>query len=92
MVLNKNKITADMLLEFFDNADGPINSYLIEMTGWAFLLNHTKFCFLPIERYHIKGGLMSETVAKHFTNPRRHEFYAYGIDEVRKRMLADKQG
>jgi len=35
-------------------------------------------------KYIIKGGIKENTVIKHFTSPRRHEMYAYGIDKARE--------
>ena len=86
ILYKKNKIGADKLSEYFENTLRKPGDYFVEMTGWASLIAQTKFKFLTKERYIIKGRPENETVAKHFTNPRRHEFYVYGIDMVRKEI------
>ena len=84
ILYKKNKIDLDKLLEYFENTRRAPGDYLVEMSGWACLIAQTKFRFLSPDRYPIKGKLNSNAVMKHFTNPRRHEFYIYGIDKVRK--------
>ncbi|MEK7076224.1 MAG: hypothetical protein AAB941_00990 [Patescibacteria group bacterium] len=83
----KDKIGDDKLLEYFENTLREPGDYFVEMTGWASLIAQTKFKFLTKERYVVKGRPETNTVAKHFTSPRRHEFYIYGIDMVRKGIL-----
>lgn len=84
ILYNKNKIGADKLFEYFENTLRSPGDYFVEMTGWASLIAQTKFKFLPSDRYRIKGKPNQNTVLKHFTGPRRHEFYIYGIDMVRE--------
>ena len=87
ILYKKNKIELDKLLEYFENTQRMPSDYLVEMSGWACLIAQTKFMFLPPDRYPIKGKLSQNVVMKHFTNPRRHEFYIYGIDMVREEIL-----
>lgn len=87
ILFQKNKITTDMMLEYFENTLRKPRDYFVEMTGWASLISQTNFNFLPIEKYIVKGKPEVNTMAKHFTSPRRHEFYIYGIDMVRGEML-----
>lgn len=86
ILYKKDKIGDDKLLEYFENTLREPGDYFVEMTGWASLIAQTKFKFLPTEKYIIKGKPKAGTIAKHFTSPRRHEFYIYGMDMVRKNI------
>ena len=90
MLFKREKLSLDQLEEFLENTRRPKNDYWVEMSGWASMLSQLNFAFLPLERYVIKGRPNDQTVAKHFTNPRRYELYAYGIDAVRKMIGAGK--
>lgn len=83
ILFQKDKITTGMMLEYFENTLRKTGDYFVEMTGWGSLISQTNFNFLPIEKYIIKGRPKADTVAKHFTSPRRHEFYIYGIEMVK---------
>jgi hypothetical protein len=54
------------------------------MSGWVSLIAQTNFLILPLDKYVIKGKPEGGIISKHFTGPRRHEMYAYGIDKVRE--------
>lgn len=84
MLFKKDKLSPEKLWEYFEHCLRPFGGYLVEMAGWACLLAQTNFQFLPAEKYKIKGKIDENTIIKHFTNPRRYELYAYGIDMVRK--------
>ncbi|MBI2057600.1 MAG: hypothetical protein HYT63_01295 [Candidatus Yanofskybacteria bacterium] len=83
VVYNKSSISEVKLSEYFENCKLDISDYFVEMTGWNCLIGQTNCEFLPLDRYIIKGRAGPNTVAKHFTGPRRHEMFAYGIDKVR---------
>ncbi len=87
ILYKKDKVEFDKLLEYFENTRRAPEDYFVEMSGWGCLIAQTKFNFLPLERYSIRGRLNQNTVAKHFTNPRRHEFYIYGMGMVKNRIL-----
>jgi hypothetical protein len=87
MMFDKSKINFDLVAEYFEHTTKP-NGHLIEQTGWGFVLSQIPHAFFPEERYRLRGNIQYPTVAKHFTTPRRHEMFAYGIDEARKRMGA----
>lgn len=89
IMYNKGEIGLDKLLEYFENTQRKPGDYFVEMSGWGCLIAQTKFKFLPPEKYHIKSKPDHNTIAKHFTNPRRHEFYIYGIDMVRKAIESE---
>lgn len=80
----KRKLEINKLLEYFENTQRRPDDYFVEMSGWGCLIAQVRFKFLPSEQYSIKSKPNHNTIAKHFTNPRRHEFYIYGIDMVRK--------
>lgn len=86
IIYKKDKIGVDKLLEYFGNTLREPGDYFVEMTGWASLISQTNFNFLSPNKYIIKGKPTSNTVAKHFTSPRRHELYAYGIDLVKSKL------
>lgn len=86
ILYDKKKIELDKLLEYFENTLRKPGEYLVEMAGWGSLISQTKFKFLTKEKYIAKGKPESDTIAKHFTSPRRHEFYIYGIDMVKKKI------
>ena len=83
ILMRKNMFDLDKFTEYFDNTLEP-EGYFIEMAGWSSLIVQNNFVFLPIDKYIIKGGIKESTVIKHFTSPRRHEMYAYGIDKARE--------
>lgn len=86
ILYKKDKIERNKLLEYFENTLREPRDYFVEMAGWGSLIAQTKFKFLAKERYIIKGRTENNTVAKHFTNPRRHELYIYGIDIVKNKV------
>jgi len=85
IVYNKSSISLDKLVEFLNNTKRNYNDYFLAMTGWACLLSQSNYKFFSEDKYIIKGRPTGETVMKHFTNPRRHEFFGYGIDLSRNR-------
>lgn len=86
IVFNRSKIRYADLIYYLDNTKRKIDDYLLEMAGWSFLISSLNFEFLSPERYIIKGRPNENIVAKHFTSPRRYEFFAYGIDMARRLM------
>ena len=85
IVFDKSKIDFDRVAEYFEHTTKP-DGHLIEQTGWGFILSQVPHAIFPEEIYKLRGNINPPTVTKHFTTPRRHEMFAYGIDEARKRM------
>ncbi len=85
MVFDKSKIKNERVVEYFEHTTKP-DGHLIEQTGWGFLLSQIPHALFPEKRYRVRGGIEFPTVVKHFTSPRRHEMFAYGIDEARKQI------
>ncbi len=86
MVFNRKALGLGNLLEYFESTYRKPGDYFVEMAGWGCLIAQTNFRFLPINKYHIKGRPGEDTIMKHFTNPRRHELYVYGIDMVKSKI------
>lgn len=86
IIFNKASISLDRFYEFFDNTKKNYGDYFLGMSGWGCLISQINYKFLPEEKYILKGRPTKDTIMKHFTGPRRYEFYAYGIDKFRKKL------
>ena len=87
MIFDKSKIQIERIAEYFEHAT-DLNHHLIEQSGWGMIFSQIPHAFFSETTYRLRGGVQPPVIFKHFTKPRRHEFFAYGIDEVRKRMRA----
>nr|NQU92159.1 hypothetical protein [Bacteroidota bacterium] len=87
LIFRRDLMSLKTFVEYFDNVP-TFQDYFIEMVGLSVLMAGLNFELLEYDRYRIKGGVEPNTVMKHFTSPRRHELYAYGIDLVRERLDA----
>ncbi len=92
LVYDKDCITDNMIEEYFENTIMGTDYYFMELAGFACMIGQNNFSYLPIDTYHIKGPVSENTVMKHFTNPRRQDFFAYGIDVVKNTMEKARQG
>ncbi|MBP9822431.1 MAG: hypothetical protein KBC81_03255 [Candidatus Pacebacteria bacterium] len=81
--INKSAFPQEKFIEFLENTERPYGDYFLPMSGWGSLIAQTNYSFFPEDGYIIKGRPTNQTTMKHFTSPRRHEFYAYGIDLCR---------
>ena len=86
ILLNRESLTLDMFVDYFRNTRRGVKDYFLGMAGWGSLIAQVNFDFFPADTYIIKGRPNENTVMKHFTSPRRYDFYAYGIDIARKKM------
>ncbi len=86
LIYDKDCITVEMIEEYFENTIMGADYYFMELSGFACMIGQNNFSFLPIAAYHIKGPVSENTVMKHFTGPRRQDFFAYGIDMARREM------
>ena len=86
IVFDKTKIRLEWFVEFFEHIPDP-DDYWLDLIGFAALFAQINWKFLPYERYRLKGGIDEQIVSKHFTGPRRHQLYAWGIDPALKRMF-----
>jgi hypothetical protein len=80
IAINKSAFPQEKFIEFLENTERPHGDYFLPMSGWGSMIAQANYAFFPEDRYIMKGRPTGETVMKHFTNPRRHEFYAYGIE------------
>lgn len=92
ILFNKDSFNLDGIAEYFEHTLMDENYYFMEMAGFASIIAQGNLGFLPIDKYQIKGVVRQDTVMKHFTSPRRHELYAYGIDLARKIIKENKAG
>lgn len=83
ILFNKASISVERFIEFFEHTKRKPDDYFLPMSGWGCLLSQINYRFLSEDVYIMKGRPNENTVAKHFTSPRRHEFYAYGIELAR---------
>ena len=86
VILRKDALSYAKLMEYFENVKLPPEDYFVEMTGWCCLVGQMNYLLLPPDLYILKGKVGSQTIMKHFTSPRRHEMFAYGIDLVKLKM------
>ena len=86
ILINRKKFTLDMFVNYFRNTKREVKDYLVGMSGWGSLISQVNFDFFPVDTYIIKGRPGENTVMKHFTSPRRYDFFAYGIDIARKKI------
>ncbi len=91
ILLNRESLTIDMFTEYFRNTRREIKDYFVGMAGWGFLISQVNFNFFPSDTYVIKYRPNENTIMKHFTSPRRYDFYAYGIDILRNKMLSNER-
>ncbi|MDP3792316.1 MAG: hypothetical protein Q8Q89_01160 [bacterium] len=80
IVFERNIFTVDKILEFFEHSIKGPDYYFSEMAAMGSIISQSNFNFLPKDKYHIKSAVNENTVAKHFTGPRRQDYFAYGID------------
>ncbi len=86
ILVNRESLTLDMFVDYFRNTRREIKDYFLGMAGWGSLISQINFDFFPADTYIIKNRPNEKTIMKHFTSPRRYDFYAYGIDIARKNM------
>lgn len=86
ILLNRDRLTFDMFVEYFQNTRRNVKDYFLGMSGWGSLVSQINFDFFPADTYIIKYRPTEQTIMKHFTSPRRYDLYAYGIDILRKNL------
>ncbi|OGE82640.1 MAG: hypothetical protein A2846_03195 [Candidatus Doudnabacteria bacterium RIFCSPHIGHO2_01_FULL_49_9] len=59
---------------------------LTDQAGYAYILSASPgFCYLPSDQYTIKSK--PDPVARHYTGPRREEFWFEGVKKIYKKVL-----
>lgn len=85
LIFKKDLLKTDTLVRYLETQPDKKN-FFVEQNGWDYIIRQSTFNFLPLDTYKIKNIVDDKTIMKHFTRPRRHEMYAYGIDMVRKKI------
>lgn len=86
VIWKKDALNYLKLAEYFENVKLSVGDYFVEMTGWCCLIGQLNHLLLSPDRYILKGKVGPQTIMKHFTSPRRHEMFAYGIDLVKLKI------
>lgn len=69
----------------------PEGERLLDQPGFAYVLGQkASVTTLPVEHYHIHGAAHAETVGKHYTGPRREQFWFEGVPRLKVRLIADR--
>jgi len=87
VLYHRDSFNLDRLTEYLSRVDEADNRnvHFIEQAGFAYCLD--KLSALPLEQYHIKGEVTSQTIVKHYTSPRRPLIYIEGIPRLHKFIL-----
>lgn len=76
------------LEEFCQRIGEKSNPHFIEQAGYAHILTKgAETAFLDSGKYIIKGQVRENTVAKHYTGPRREQYWFEGIKILKKKIL-----
>jgi hypothetical protein len=77
-------------LEEFCQKIGPQSDlYFFEQAGHAYVLSrHNRIQALDKQTYFIRGRVDQNTVVKHYTRPRREEYWFEGIRILKQRILS----
>lgn len=83
----KENFSLDKLTVYFEKLDvrDRRNIHFIEQVGYAACLKNP--AKLPLEKYSIKNPVTVNTVAKHYTSPRRPLFFIEGLEVLRRQGL-----
>ena len=84
----KIQFSLDDLEVFYSRVGNNANPHFIEQAGYAYILTRgSQPNFLPTNKYHIKGSVSEQTVMKHYTSPRREQFWFEGVKKLKDRIL-----
>ncbi len=76
------------LEDYAKNVAPSAGRHFIEQDGYRWILGHTgEMKFLNQDLYIIKPPIISTTVAKHFTGPRREDFWREGVEVLKDKLL-----
>jgi len=83
VLYNRQNFDLKLLEEYLSNIDikNKSNIHFIEQAGYAYCLEHLKM--LPADEYIIKGIPEDKTVLKHYTGPRRLQFYTQALGLIK---------
>lgn len=61
---------------------------LLDQPAFAYVLGSSgPVTTLPVEHYHIHGAAHAGTLGKHYTGPRREQFWFEGVERLKKTVL-----
>ena len=84
----KKQFSLDSLEEFYSRVGSNANPHFVEQAGYAYILTRgSQPIFLPADKYLIKGPVSERTVMKHYTNPRREQFWFEGVNRLKGEVL-----
>lgn len=83
MCYHINNFSIQRFEEFLNKIDlnNRQNLHFADQAGHAFSLNNLEY--LPVSKYPIKGSVGAETIARHYTSPRRPLFYIEGLEKIK---------
>ncbi len=83
MLYHRDRMPAEKLADYLDRLDmtRAESWHWVEQAGYASLMENIQK--LPTDRYLMKGNVTEQVVARHYTGPRRVEFYLEGLPKVR---------
>ena len=87
VLYNKDNFNLKKLVDYLLNIDitNKANTHFIEQAGFASILEN--LTVLPENRYFIKGELSKETIVRHYTSPRRVNFFTEAIQEELEQII-----
>lgn len=87
VLYRRDNFNLKKLSEYMEKIDeeNPQNPHFIEQAGYAYCLEN--LAELPQIRYHIKGAVSAQTAVKHYTSPRRVQFYTEGLARLESKIL-----
>ncbi|MDP3993642.1 MAG: hypothetical protein Q8P75_01515 [bacterium] len=84
----RKQFSLDSLEEFYSRVGSNANPHFVEQAGYAYILTRgSEPIFLPADKYHIKGSVSDQTVMKHYTSPRREQFWFEGVKRLKGGIL-----
>ena len=91
VAFQKGQFLLSNLEDFFSRVGRSTNPHFVEQAGYAYILSkqHPPN-FLPTEKYLIKGSVSESTILKHYTSPRREQFWFEGVEYLKDKKLTSK--
>jgi hypothetical protein len=85
----KEDFDLSILEEFCQNIGPQMDPPFRDQPGYAYILGGlNSYYTLPIDKYIIKGPVQERTVAKHYTGPRREQFWFEGVRLLHKELFS----
>lgn len=82
MLYHKNNMPAPLLTKYLETLDmtRAESWHWVEQAGYAYTLQNLQK--LPVNQFPIKGKVDEGVIARHYTGPRRVEFYTEGLPKA----------